>query len=396
MAAGMTLSEATRFAPAPDGKRARAAVSGRWLVAVGVSAVVVLTSPFVADVRDALRRASGSHYGMLINGIVLGAVAFAAVAALGRIRYRRSLRYGALVAAIGAGAAYVWATALPGVERFHFVEYGLLTFLFYRATVPGPDRAAPATGDVSLVVVPTLAALMVGTADEWVQWFVPRRYGEVRDIFLNLAAIGCGLLFSFGAEPPPAWRLRPTPESVARMARLAAAAVLGLGVFLYSVHLGHWIVDGEIGAFRSRHTAAQLRDLAADRAARWGGGGPPDVRAFAREDHYLTEGIWHVQRRNEAWANREIDTAWRENLILERYFAPVLRAGHAWPAAQRAGAARERPSEAGWGFVSRAERYPILIWPGAVFITLVFAAVFALLAISFTSSRIGSTSSRWC
>ena len=27
------------------------------------------------------------------------------------------------------------------------------------------------------------------------------------------------------------------------------------------------------------------------------------------------------------------------NLILERYFAPVLRAGHAWPAAQRAGAA---------------------------------------------------------
>ncbi len=130
-------------------------------------------------------------------------------------------------------------------------------------------------------------------------------------------------------------------------------------------------------------------DLAADRAARWGSGGPPDVRAFAREDQYLTEGIWHVQRRNDAWANREIETAWRENLILERYFAPVLRAGHAWPAAQRTGAARERPSEPGWGFVSRAERYPILTWPGSVFITLVFAAVFALLAISFTSSR-------WC
>ena len=43
-----------------------------------------------------------------------------------------------MVGAIAAGAAYVWVTALPGVERFHFVEYGLLTCLFYRATVPDP------------------------------------------------------------------------------------------------------------------------------------------------------------------------------------------------------------------------------------------------------------------
>ena len=362
----------------------------RLALALSVSAGVVLTSPFVADLRDALRRAAGTSYGTVLNLLVLGAVGVAIAAAAVRIRNRRAERYAAIAAACAAGVAYVWVNALPGIERFHFVEYGIVTVLFYRAVRPYVARlTGGTTADPSILIAPALAALIVATADEWVQWLVPRRYGEVRDLALNAAAIGCGLLFSLGWGPPPGWRLRPTPRSLALMAALGAAAVVVLGAFLMTVHLGYVIADDEIGTFRSRHTASGLMALADDRRTRWGGGAVPEPSRLSREDQYLTEGLWHVQMRNEAWGAGAIETAWRENRILEKYFGPVLTAGHAWPAPQRADAASRRGPSVSGAFVSHAERYPILTWSKALFAGTVLAAAFFLLAISFTSSR-------WC
>ncbi len=82
------------------------------------------------------------------------------------------------------------------VERVHFVEYGLVAFLFYRVL-------ARQAGDASIVVLPLLASFTVGTFDEWLQWFIPVRVGEAHDVFLNLAAIVCGLLFALALQPPP-------------------------------------------------------------------------------------------------------------------------------------------------------------------------------------------------
>lgn len=358
-------------------------------LALSVSAVVVLTSPFVADLRDALRRAAGGGYGAVLNGLVLGAVGLALSVALVRIRDRRLQRYAAIGTACVAGVLYVRANALPGIERFHFVEYGLIAVLFYRTLLSHAVGRAGGVADVAVLIVPALAAMIVATADEWVQWLVPRRYGEVRDLVLNAAAIGCGLLFSLGLDPPPRWRARPTSGSLALMTALAAGAVVALGAFLLTVHLGYKIHDDEIGTFRSRHTPSGLKTLAADRQTRWRGGPVAEPASFSREDQYLTEGLWHVQSRNDAWAALAIDTAWRENRILEKYFGPVLAAGHAWPPAQRADAEGRRGPRSADPFVSRAERYPILPWSKAGFAGVVLSAAFALLAISFTSAR-------WC
>jgi VanZ like protein len=359
-------------------------VRGRVVLAVLVSAAVVLTSPFVADLRDALRRLTGVRYNLTINLFVIGAVVLACAVGLRRIRDRRLRRYAAIVGAVAGGVIYIWMNALPPVERFHFVEYGLISILFYRAVIPRPAGTNPA--DVSIFLIPVLAGLIVGTADEWVQWFVPRRYGEIRDILLNGAAIACGLLFSLGLDPPRAFRLRPAPRSLARIWALGAAAVLALGAFLLVVHLGYTIEDQEIGRFRSRHTAEELAAASRDRLQRWREGVLPAAPTVSREDQYLTEGLWHVQARNEAWTS-DVDTAWRENLILEKYFAPVLRGGHAWPAAQRADAASRRAPDSGRRFESRAERYPILPWNKPLFVVLVGGLVACLLALNFTSSR---------
>ena len=169
------------------------------------------------------------------------------------------------------------------VERFHFLEYGLITWLFYRAWRP--------LDDLAIFLLPTLAGIIVGTAEEWLQWFIPNRVGELRDIFLNLAAIVCGLLFSAGVDPPPRFEATLRPSSSARVLRLAAVTVLALAAFFHSVHLGYEIADPEIGSFTSRYAPEQLPALQGTVAERWKTQPPPLVlHRISREDQYLERG----------------------------------------------------------------------------------------------------------
>ena len=121
-------------------------------------------------------------------------VAVALLVAVFRIRDRHALRYAALALGLGAGAAFIVLGEVGFGEAFHFVEYGVLAILFYRACVTFDDAAS--------VAVPLLACVIVGVIDEWFQWFIPIRTGEVRDVLLNVVAAGCGLLLAMAVHPP--------------------------------------------------------------------------------------------------------------------------------------------------------------------------------------------------
>jgi VanZ family protein len=361
----------------------------RLALALGCSAIVVLTAPVVGQLRGAIQSAMPGEYRLILGGIVGGAVVGSVGVALWRIRERRRLRYSLLAAAVIAGVAYSSLTAtgnanVDAVERFHFVEYGLLTLLFYRAW---RHRA-----DLAMVLLPLAAVLTVGTLDEGVQWFVPGRVGEWRDVLLNGAAIVCGLLFGLGLDPPVALTTRLDRSGRIVLARVGAAAVVVAALFFHTVHLGYEIHDPDTGFFRSRFSADELREAARDRSMRWRTDPPTTLRRLSREDQYLAEGLWHVQRRNEvesvggAWAQ------WNENLILEKYFAPVLEfptyttpSGARWPPAQReqvraaaevtgtgpdagavdpdVGDAFRRPAV----FISDANPFPIYTWSRVTF-----------------------------
>ena len=95
-------------------------------------------APYTGQIRGAIQDALPGQYRLIIGGIVVAAVAIAIVSALLRIREQRTMRYGLLALAVGGGALYAWATATGNanvdvVERFHLVEYGALTWLYYRA-----------------------------------------------------------------------------------------------------------------------------------------------------------------------------------------------------------------------------------------------------------------------
>jgi VanZ family protein len=352
-----------------------------FVVASAAAAVLILAAPFIGEIRRAiLVRFPGQFVRIL--GVTIGcAIGAALIAALMRIRDRRGWRYAAIAAALAIAASYAFLSRtgdpqVDAVERFHFVEYGLVTLLFYRAWRP--------VSDLSIFVLPVLAGLLVGTLEEWFQWYIPARVGDVRDIFLNGVAIACGLIFSVALDPPER-RTALIAGSLRRIGAFAALWVLVFAAFFQSVQVGY-AIRGDSWLFTSCYTADGLDAFAAERAVSWRNDFIPRPPRLSAEDQYMTEGLWHVQRRNNAWAAGDVTAAWNENLILERYFAPVLdsasyvsRTGHRWSADHRADAERRylatRPSTV---YESDAAPAPIHPWPKSLYWAVAIACALIL------------------
>jgi predicted amidohydrolase YtcJ len=307
-------------------------------LAIGASLFVILSAPYSQVIVDALMRTWPHQFRAIAAAATAVPVALALAVAMRRIRERCVLRYSLLAAALVFGAAVIVAGQFAAAEAFHFVEYGILALLFYRACAGFDDGAR--------ILVPLAACTTVGVLDEWFQWFIPIRTGEVRDVLLNIVTASCGLLLAMALDPPRrlSWPFAPRSRR-ATMAATAGCAVL-FGLFAWTLHAGQVIHDEEIGTFASRYSADDLIASARDRAERWRSDPPIVLRRLSREDQYLAEGLSHVRVRNAAWAAGDMALAWRENRILERFYEPVLDArtyastlGTRWPGEQRAEAA---------------------------------------------------------
>jgi hypothetical protein len=109
------------------------------------------------------------------------------------------------------------------------------------------------------------------------------------------------------------------------VAGLGAAVVLAFGGFYHSAHLGYRVEDPEERvAFRSWYPPHELARVAAERGERWQAGRPPSLDPLSREDRLFTEGTWRVSHRNASLERGDVLSAWREQRILERHYAPVL------------------------------------------------------------------------
>lgn len=342
------------------------ASASRFLVALASALCLVAIAPFVGVIRSELQQRLHDRFTVLLN-VLIGLVLVTTLALCQRkVREHRSRRYSMLLAAALLAAFYLgWVSnsdpAIRAVETFHFIEYGLITYLFVRAWRH--------TGDGSAVVLPILAAFVFGVAEEAYQWFLPARVGELKDVWLNGAAILAGAIGSAAIELPTTW-WRWTTTATRSVSRLLAAAVVALAAFLHLVHLGTEVSTGSL-VFASRYSADTLTALDAARKEEWRMN-PPLTRPdrLSREDQFMTEGLQHVQARNRAWTEGDALTAWHENAILERSFGAVLDTpsyvaaqGHRWPSDQRQDAALRAGSGVGQPFTSQAFPYPIYFWP---------------------------------
>lgn len=335
--------------------------------AVIVSAIFVSWAPFIGEIRLALRDAFPRAFIPAIALSIAVALVMPCLVVLSRVRTRRLLRY----TAIGLALAFVvlyWFTMRTGilevdsVELFHFLEYGAVGTLFYQAFLPFQDR--------TVFPLTLLSGAIVGTTEEWVQWLVPTRVGEAPDVYLDLFAVGCGLLFGIGMRAPGPFASRLSPSSLRRLGRFGAAAVLLFAVFYHLAHLGYDIRDPQVGSFYSAYTADELEAATTDRAVKWREDPPTRLKPLAIEDFYLTEAGSHVFHRNAYYQDGHFYMAWKENQILETYYDPFLDlhsfssgALHRWPPAQRAEVEGKAIAPASGPYESAAGRERIVVSP---------------------------------
>ena len=374
----------------------------RFGPAIVLVAVVVLTAPFVGVIR--LKAFAAFPTGALVVlAVILTLPAVAVlVFAVRRIRHRRRLRrlrYGGLAAVV----ALVWiqfagfstdVLEVDLIERVHILEYGLLAYLLYRAYL----RASPPVLDLSLVLLPLMWVMFAGALDEGTQLLSATRMGYIADIWLNLFAGVCGLLFSFCLEPPE--RFSWHPGDLRRLGNVGALAVLALGLFFYKAHLGYRIDDDEIGSFHSWLSHEELLRASEDRARRWARDPPRELLPWQREDLFLSEAGWHFRHRERSYERGFFYLALQANRILEKYYRPYLELeGFLRPGSRRYPPERVREIEAraetpDEPFVSPVLRRRIHTWPSKpLFLGSLLATVLLLWVLPRLARRRNGSSS---
>lgn len=278
-------------------------------------------------------------------------------------------------------AVFAWGTWLlreNAEEALHFVQYGVLSLFLYRAY-------AYRYGDRGVFACAALLGAILGTLDEIIQWVVPRRFFDFRDIFINAisgvviqAGLAAGLAPQLMAIPTglrsarAIWRLL---QVLSAMFLLIVSNTPDVWSPLYSyrpdffvfneamVEYGYRHIDPQIGSFNSRLRLEKIEaydraraEEAADLLRKY----PRDIDYQAFIDRYsmftdpfLYEFRVRLFRRDRYWEmyrDPQLDPvrkkdaatiAWGENRILEKYYGNTLAATRRlWPTSRRAEAER--------------------------------------------------------
>jgi len=345
----------------------------RWLAVVLWITVIYTTIPVVRRLREAfVAHWPAELIGYGVMAVVVGLTA-AGILVLRR-RHRRLEPRDALWLLGVAAILLLWTRHLMGQpeEAVHFLEYGVLGVLLYRAL-------RIRVQDATVFFAAALVGILVGTVDEVIQWLVPDRYWDYRDILLNG---GASVLIQIAI-----WRLAPRSaapisfSSLRILCRLAAAELLLLSVCLaatpqriaqVSRHFHHVVVPkvandviSEYGylhrlddstLFRSRlsldalarEDATRASEVAAilDASRRTYGGWVHSypvvddpftyearVHLFARDRHLVQARKLTPQSPDY---RDSMTTAVRENQILERFFGATLgHSAYVWPPHKR-------------------------------------------------------------
>jgi hypothetical protein len=249
-------------------------------------------------------------------------------------------------------------------EAIHFLQYGILGLLIYRALLHRHRN-------IGIYFVAAVIGGFIGTVDEAIQWAIPRRYWDLKDIWLNFigtalmqVAIAKGIRPHIVSEPINRHTLR-------RLCSVTAVAILLLGgsffntpnrVAWYSEKIpflsflqnnpdvmfeyGYLYENPEIGVFRSRLSPEAL--LESD--LRRGEEVAKELDAFKANslyeqflekytpvnDPFMHEARVHLFRRDRYMEDAEailddleiyrhhLTVAFRENQIMEKYFHNTL------------------------------------------------------------------------
>lgn len=337
-----------------------------WLWVVLGMLVIYLTIPFARAISQFVGERWGRQvflYGVLLS-VGLGSITALYLLWLQRARTRRvNVLWMLLV-----GVLYVYFTltlkANPE-EALHFIEYGVLGVLLFRAL-------SHRMRDPGIYVAGMLLGSMAGTFDEIIQWLTPQRVFDFRDVGFN-ALSGVLAQWAIWKGFAPGFIVPPVrPRTFRRICAIAAAQVVVLGACLLNTpewtdrlvsafpaighvrykssamsEYGHRHVIPGMGIFYSRFTLEELQRIDRERAEeaaviinfhhdpkRYGDFlrlYTPSTDPFLHElrvhlfrrDHYRAVAPKH-QMNPEMFALHNT-VAYRENEFVETFFPRTLR-----------------------------------------------------------------------
>lgn len=401
-----------------------------WLAVALWIIVIFSTIPFVRRLREGFVTylpAELIAYGVMAVGVV-------GVCAAILVLYRHHARIRSAdvlwLAAITA-ILVIWTFRLMGQpeEAVHFLEYGVLGILLYR-TFRVHIR------DATVYVAAALAGIVIGTTDEIIQWLVPGRYWDFRDIGLNG---GASILIQVAI-----WRLAPKSEAAAGrssfrlIVRLVAAETFLLVLCMAATpqrisglsaqipwiaylaagddaicEYGHFHQLDDTTAFRSRLSIEELARNDRERAVEVASLLDASRRAYRQflqshppaDDPFAYEARVHIFTRGRRLAEahaappgsdrqRELLTAaLRENMILESFFGDTLaESAFAWPGRRREAVRRSQDSSA--AYVSPVAKHLITRISERTLRALMVSVLIALVVCDLLLARSSSTRPR--
>jgi len=247
-------------------------------------------------------------------------------------------------------------------EAVHFLEYGILSYFIFRAL-------SRKIRDTTVYVSALFFVSFIGTMDEFLQWMMPQRFWDLRDIGLNVFAGGVFLLGIWKGISPVTINKPVSKFSVKMLAGIITANLLFIGFCLvntsdivsrYTVvadslswlrdeesmtEFGFMHKDEDIGILYSRLMLDELKEVDINKGGYYGEILKSDIERGMDynnlitahplyKDKFLYEFLIHFARREEnllkAVENDTIDKprsafiALKENLILEKYFGNTL------------------------------------------------------------------------
>ena len=158
-----------------------------WLEALFWLLCIYASIPFVRPLCEALRQM------VLLNVTVFSSTFILAglfVRSLGNSKRRQPLTWALIVLAVLCYTYGFYVVTIPE-ERLHFIQYGILAFLVYRALCE----------DIKTTFHCYLFAFLLTSAfgwlDEGIQAVTPDRFYSLKDIFLNSVSAVLGLFVTF-------------------------------------------------------------------------------------------------------------------------------------------------------------------------------------------------------
>ena len=161
-----------------------------WAYALGWVAGIYSTLYFVRPVCEFLKKTI--PFDLWVN-IVLGGF-LSVTAAIFFRKYKMTDGFGyVLLLLVASGYLYGLVTIPHPEEKIHFVEYGFLAYLVFRALRLDHGAWAAYAGAFALT-----AAL--GWVDEGIQHLLPNRYYQTSDVILNAVSGLLGLLLVYAFQ----------------------------------------------------------------------------------------------------------------------------------------------------------------------------------------------------